>query len=360
MRDACQTLRMRNTMTADILDFEGEASQRRPYRGVAVLVPCLDEAPTVARVVTGFRETLPGCTVYVYDNGSSDATVALARDAGAVVRVEPRRGKGNVVRQMLRDVEADCYLMVDGDDTYPPEAAPAMVGPVLAGVADMVAGDRLSNGSYSSENRRPGHGFGNELVRRAIGVLYGRTLRDVMTGYRAMSRPFAKTLPVLSQGFQLETEVSIWAIDRRWRVLEVPIDYRDRPQGSASKLDTVPDGVRVLRCIGSLLKDYKPLTFFGALALALMAAGLTLGIPVIVEFGRTHLVERLPTAICAVALCGLAALMLVCGLVLDTVAKSERRLWELEAMRACREDAARRFGKSGPPVVAGREPHARP
>ena len=301
-----------------------------PYRGVAVLVPCWNEAATVGKVVGDFLGELPGCAVYVYDNNSTDATAALARDAGAVVVREPRQGKGNVVRQMLRDVDARAYLLVDGDDTYPAEAARELVDLVLSGTADMVSGDRLSNGSYGSENKRAWHGMGNEVVRRAIGALYGHTFNDVMTGYRALSREFAKTFPVLSSGFQIETEMSIWAIDRRWRVVEVPVDYRDRPQGSTSKLDTVPDGMRVLRCIGSLLKEYKPMAFFGVVALVALAVGLALGVPVCLEFSATGEVRRLPTAIVAVALCGLAALMLVCGLVLDSVAKGERRQWEVQ------------------------------
>lgn len=316
------------------------------YERVAVLVPCLNEAATVGKVVDDFRRELPGATVWVYDNGSDDATADVAERHGAIVRHESRRGKGNVVRSMLREVDADCYLLVDGDDTYPAEAAPALVGPILSGEADHVVGDRLSNGSYAAENVRAFHGLGNDLVRGLIRVLYGFGYADVMTGYRAMSRPFAKTLPLLSPGFQVETELSIWAVDRRWRTVEVPVDYRDRPEGSCSKLDTVRDGARVLRCIASLFRDFRPMPFFLGLTCLLTCCGLALGVPVCIEFARTGLVERLPTAILACALCGLAAMMLSCGLVLDSCAKASRRAWEVEAMRAFEESGRRWEGKT--------------
>ena len=305
---------------------------------VAVLIPCYDEEATVAKVVSDFRRELPGARVYVYDNASSDRTAELAAAAGAIVVPEPRRGKGNVVRSMLRDVEADCYLMVDGDDTYPAEAAAALCAPILSGGADMTVGDRLSNGSYARENRRAGHGFGNGLVRAAIRWIYGYGFDDVMTGYRAMSRPFVKTFPVLSRGFQVETELSIHAVDRGWRILDVPVEYRDRPEGSVSKLDTVGDGLRVIAMIGTLFKDYRPLKFFGLAAALLLALALALGLPVVAEFAATGLVPRLPTAVLAASLLLLAALSLVCGLVLDTVAKEGRRRWELEVYRVLEEE----------------------
>lgn len=311
--------------------------EKGPFVNTAVLIPCLDEAPTIAKVVDDFLAALPGCTVCVYDNNSTDGTAGAAAAAGAVVRRESRQGKGNVVRQMLRDVDADCYLLVDGDDTYPAEAARSLAAPVLAGEADHVVGDRLSNGTYASENKRPFHGLGNDLVRWLIKLLYGFEYSDVMTGYRAFSREFAKTLPILSPGFEIETELSIHAVDKRWRTLQVPIEYRDRPEGSVSKLDTVRDGARVLKTIASLFKDYKPLPFFCILAGVFLAIGLALGVPVILEFEATGLVERFPTAILATAFCGLAALMLVCGLVLDTEVKAARRAWEIECVRVYRE-----------------------
>ena len=277
------------------------------YENVAVLVPCYNEAITIAKVVDDYRRELPGATIYVYDNNSSDETSAIAKAHGAVVRCEPRQGKGNVCRQMFRDIDADCYLMVDGDDTYDETKAAEMCDLVLNGDADMVVGDRLSNGTYAEENKRAFHGFGNNLVRAMIKWIYGYSFEDVMTGYRAMSRPFVKTFPVLSEGFQIETELSIHAVDRRWRIADVPIDYRDRPAGSESKLDTVGDGIKVIAMIGTLFKDYRPLKFFSLIALIFAIIGLILGVPVIVEFAQTGLVPRFPTAILAVAfmfLCG--------------------------------------------------------
>ena len=300
---------------------------------IAVLIPCYNEEVTIAKVVADFKRELPGAAVYVYDNNSSDRTAELAAGAGATVVAEPRQGKGNVVRQMFRDVEADCYLMVDGDDTYPAEAAAALCGPILGGTADMTVGDRLSNGSYAKENKRAGHGFGNDLVRAMIRWIYGYGFDDVMTGYRAFSRPFVKTFPVLSKGFQIETELSIHAVDRGWRILDVPIEYRDRPEGSVSKLDTVGDGIRVIMMIGTLFKDYRPLKFFGIVALLFLLVGLAFGVPVIAEFLATGLVPRLPTAVLAVSLVFLAALSLASGLILDTVAKVDRKQWELEVYR---------------------------
>ncbi len=301
---------------------------------VAVLIPCYNEALTIGKVVDDFRSALPEAAIYVYDNNSSDDTAAIAAAHGAIVRHEPRQGKGNVVRSMFREVEADYYLMVDGDDTYPAEAAPELLAPLMEGRADMTVGDRLSNGSYGEENDRAFHGFGNDLVRWLIKVIYGFAFDDVMTGYRAFNRVFVKTMPVMSEGFQIETEISIHAVDRRWRVVDVPIDYRDRPEGSESKLSTFNDGAKVLMAITSLFKDYRPLAFFGWAALILVVLGIIAGIPIIVEFARTGLVPRLPTALLAVAIVILAGLSLTIGLVLDTVAKSHRKQWEIDVYGA--------------------------
>ncbi len=304
---------------------------------VAVIIPCYNEAVTIAKVVADFRSALPGASIYVYDNNSSDETAKLAKESGAIVRHEPRQGKGNVVRQMFRDIDADCYLMVDGDDTYPAEAAAALAAPILSGEADMTVGDRLSNGTYAEQNKRAFHGFGNDLVRTMIRWIYGYSFDDVMTGYRAMSRPFVKTFPVLSEGFQIETELSIHAVDRRWRIADVPIDYRDRPEGSESKLDTVGDGVKVVCAIASLFKNYRPLKFFSLIALVLALVGLILGLPVVGEFFATGLVPRLPTAVLAVAFIFLCGLSLATGLILDNVAKTERKEWELQVYRVFQE-----------------------
>lgn len=300
---------------------------------IAVLIPCYNEEITVAKVVRDFARELPEAVIYVYDNNSTDRTAALAREAGAVVQPESRQGKGNVVRQMFRDIEADCYLMVDGDDTYPAEAARALCDPILEDQADMTVGDRLSNGTYAEENKRAFHGFGNDLVRVMIKWIYGYAFDDVMTGYRAFSRAFVKTFPVLSEGFQIETELSIHAVDRRWRILDVPIVYRDRPAGSHSKLSTVSDGIKVLHTIGTLFKNYRPLKFFTLVSLAFLLLGLIAGIPVIMEFLRTGLVPRIPTTILAASLVFLCGLSLATGLVLDSVAKVDRKQWELSVLR---------------------------
>ena len=305
---------------------------------IAVLIPCYNEEVTIEKVVSDFRRELPGAPVYVYDNNSSDRTADKARAAGAIVRHEPRQGKGNVCRQMFRDIEADCYLMVDGDDTYPAEQAAELCAPILDNKADMVVGDRLSNGTYAKENKRAFHGFGNNLVRRMIKWIYGYTFDDVMTGYRAFSRPFVKTFPVLSTGFQIETELSIHAVDRRWRIADVPIVYRDRPEGSESKLDTVSDGIKVILMIGTLFKNYRPLACFCSIATLFLALGLICGIPVIVEFIQTGLVPRLPTAVLAVGFVFLSGLSLATGLILDTVARNERKQWELNVYRVMEQD----------------------
>lgn len=296
---------------------------------VAVLIPCYNEAVTIGKVIDDFKRVLPDADIYVYDNNSKDDTAAIAEDHGAIVRTEPRQGKGNVVRQMFREIDADYYIMVDGDDTYPAEAAPRLLEPLMNDTADMTVGDRLSNGTYGEENDRAFHGFGNNLVRWLIKVIYGYAFDDVMTGYRAFNRIFVKTMPVLSEGFQIETELSIHAVDKRFRIVDVPIDYRDRPEGSYSKLSTFGDGAKVLRAIASLFKDHKPMAFFGWLALILIVLGLIAGIPVIAEYFQTGLVPRFPTAILAIALVICGALSFTAGIILDTVAKTGRKQWEL-------------------------------
>ena len=304
---------------------------------VAVLIPCYNEAVTIGKVVDDFKRVLPDADLYVYDNNSKDDTAAIAEDHGAIVRTEPRQGKGNVVRQMFREIDADYYIMVDGDDTYPAEAAPRLLEPLMNDTADMTVGDRLSNGTYGEENDRAFHGFGNNLVRWLIKVIYGYAFDDVMTGYRAFNRIFVKTMPVLSEGFQIETELSIHAVDKRFRITDVPIDYRDRPEGSYSKLSTFGDGAKVLRAIASLFKDHKPMAFFGWLALILIVLGLIAGIPVIAEYFQTGLVPRFPTAILAIALVICGALSFTAGIILDTVAKTGRKQWELFTYQAYEE-----------------------
>lgn len=297
---------------------------------IAVLIPCYNEAITIAKVVEDFQRELPEATIYVYDNNSSDDTSRIAQELGAVVVTESRQGKGNVVRQMIRDIDADYYIMVDGDDTYPAESARELLKPIQEGKADMTVGDRLSNGTYGEENDRAFHGFGNDLVRFLIKFIYGFKFSDVMTGYRAFNYVFAKSMPVLSPSFEIETELSIHAVDKRWRIAEVPIDYRDRPEGSESKLDTFSDGMKVLLTIGSLFKDYRPLVLFSWVALIFCVLGLVVGIPVIVEFAQTGLVDRMPSALLAVALIFIGILSLFCGFILDTVVKGSRKEYELQ------------------------------
>ena len=326
--------------TVDAATLEAAETAPAAKGHVAVLIPCYNEELTVGEVIDDFRQVLPGTSIYVYDNNSSDRTAQVAREHGAQVRFEPRQGKGVTVRQMFRDIEADCYLLVDGDSTYPADAAPALINPILAGEADMTVGDRLSNGSYAQENQRPFHDFGNNLVRWLIRLMYGYAFHDVMTGYRAFSRVFVRSLPVVSRGFQLECEISIHAVDKGWRIKEVPIDYRDRPAGIVSKLSTVSDGVRVLMAIGSLFKDYLPFKFFSLVAAVFVALGLAAGIPVVAEFAQTGYVSKVPSAILAVGLVFCGALAFSTGCILDTVAKATRKRWELDVYRA--EDEMRR------------------
>lgn len=296
---------------------------------IAVLIPCYNESATVAKVVRDYREVLPEATVYVYDNNSTDGTDELARAAGAVVRYERRQGKGNVIRTMFRDIEAQCYLMIDGDDTYPAEDARAMVDKVLVDGYDMVVGDRLSS-TYFTENKRPFHNSGNVLVRKLVNSFFKGNVADIMTGYRAFSRLFVKSFPVLSKGFEIETEMTIHALDKNLALASVPVGYRDRPVGSESKLNTFSDGFKVLRTVARLFKDYKPLPFFGIIAGVLMLFALILLFPVLTEFTQTGLVPRLPTFVAACFMALFSLLSLTCGLILDTENKKSRQNFELQ------------------------------
>lgn len=306
---------------------------------IAVLIPCYNEAATIDKVVRDFRAALPEAVVYVYDNNSTDGTGDIARAAGAVVRRERRQGKGNVIRTMFRDVEARCYLMVDGDDTYPAEQARQLTDAVLLEGADMAVGDRLSS-TYFTENKRPFHNSGNVLVRGLVNRFFHGNIVDIMTGYRAFSRLFVKSFPVLSKGFEIETEMSIHALDKNLRLVSVPVGYRDRPAGSQSKLNTYSDGAKVLMTIFRLVKDYKPLAFFSVVSLVLMAAAAVLFFPVFLEYLDTGLVERFPTLIVAGFLAVGGLLTFCCGLILDTVIKKERQNFELwlNLLRALEED----------------------
>ena len=300
---------------------------------IAVLIPCYNEERTVEKVVADFQRALPEAVVYVYNNNSTDHTAELAEKAGAVVRNEYKQGKGNVIRSMFQDIDAACYIMADGDDTYPAEAARELADRVLHHGADMVVGDRLSS-TYYTQNKRPFHNFGNALVRWGINLLFDNDIKDIMTGYRAFSYEFVKTFPVLSQGFEIETEMSIHAVDKNMQIENVVIDYRDRPEGSVSKLNTYSDGFKVIRTIFRLYRSYHPLGFFGIIALLLAVLSLLFFVPIVGEYVHTGLVDRFPTLI----VCGftmIAAIQsLFTGLTLDTLRKKDRQDFEMELLRA--------------------------
>ncbi|MBR1571658.1 MAG: glycosyltransferase [Lachnospiraceae bacterium] len=303
---------------------------------IAVLIPCYNESQTIEKVVTDFKRALPDAVVYVYDNNSTDNTAEIAAAAGAVVRHEYQQGKGNVIRRMFRDIDAQCYLMVDGDDTYPAEFAPEMAAKVLERNVDMVVGDRLSS-TYFEENKRPFHNFGNSLVRWSINKLFHNDIKDIMTGYRAFSYQFVKTFPVLSQGFEIETEMTIHASDKNMFMENVVIEYRDRPEGSESKLNTYSDGMKVLLTIAGLFRNYKPMAFFGAISIILMLLGVVFLIPVLVEYANTGLVERFPTLI----VCGFVFLTAIIsffsGMILQTIAHKNRQDFEMELQRVAHD-----------------------
>ena len=300
---------------------------------IAVLIPCYNEEKTITKVVTDARNALPEATVYVYDNNSTDNSAKLATEAGAIVRKEPLQGKGNVIRRMFREVEAECYIMLDGDDTYPIENAPEMARLVLEKKADMVVGDRLSS-TYFTENKRPFHNFGNSLVRFSINKIFDCNIKDIMTGYRAFSYGFVKTFPVLSKGFEIETEMTIHAVNNNMYIENVIVDYRDRPEGSVSKLSTYSDGTRVLGTILKLFKNYKPFKFFTSLAVLLTIIALVVFMPVFATYIETGFVGRFPTLI----VCGFVELAAVqaffAGMILSDIAKQNRRQFEMEYNRA--------------------------
>lgn len=298
-----------------------EQAQKKP--DVAILIPCYNEEVTIGKVVSDFHRVLPDATVYVFDNNSTDRTAQIAREKGAVVVKEPRQGKGHVVRAMFTQVDADIYVMVDGDDTYPAEAAVDMVSKVAEGY-DMVVGDRLSS-TYFEENKRPFHNTGNRMVRAFINWFFHAHVHDIMTGYRAFSYSFAKTYPCLSRGFEIETEMTIYALDKDVRIFEMPIQYRDRPEGSESKLNTVGDGIKVLGTIFSMIRQYKPMPFFNVLGLILALIGVIMLVPVFATYTETGLVPRFPTLFVAMILILLACLLVIAGIILDSHARRDRR-----------------------------------
>lgn len=296
---------------------------------IAVLIPCYNEEKTIGKVVRDAREALPEATIYVYNNNSKDRTAEIAAEAGAVVRNEYMQGKGNVIRRMFREIDALVYVMVDGDDTYPMESAPEMVDLVLNHNSDMVVGDRLSS-TYYQENKRPFHNFGNNLVRGSINKLFGCNIRDIMTGFRAFSYEFVKTFPVLSKGFEIETEMTIHAVYNNMQIDNVVIDYRDRPEGSVSKLNTYADGFKVLKTIARLYRSYKPFGFFSVIAAILALVSIIFMVPILQEFWATHTVPRFPTLIVCCFILMAAVQSLFSGVILSTLAINNRREFEMQ------------------------------
>lgn len=313
---------------------------------VAVLIPCYNEEKTIAKVIRDAKQSLPEAVIYVYDNNSTDRTAEIALAEGAVLRHEYMQGKGNVIRRMFREIEARCYIMVDGDDTYPMEFAPEMVDKVLNHNADMVVGDRLSS-TYFEENKRPFHNMGNSLVRASINHLFGCKVKDIMTGFRAFSYGFVKTFPVLSKGFEIETEMTIHAVYNHMQIDNVIVEYRDRPEGSVSKLNTYSDGFRVLGTIFRLYRDYKPFGFFSILSVGLAVMAILFFIPVLVEFLGTGLVLKFPTLI----VCGFVMMAAIqsffAGLILSNMAMKNRRDFEYRFTQVCEREKRQREGNKG-------------
>ncbi len=300
---------------------------------IAVLIPCYNEELTIAKVINDFKRELPEAPIYVYNNNSKDKTEEIARENGAIVINEYKQGKGNVVRSQFRDIDADIYVMVDGDDTYPAEFVHQLIDTVRSGKADMAIGDRLSNGTYQKENKRHFHEFGNNLVKKSINVLFKTDLRDIMTGYRVFNKRFVKNMPVLSPKFEIETEMSLYALDKKYTIKEIPIIYRDRPEGSTSKLNTVGDGIKVVKTIVKMFKDYKPFKFFGIISLILFLIGLLIGVPVLIEFFKTSYITKVPSAILATGIMIFSVLSFQSGIILDTITRQNRENYELNLLR---------------------------
>ena len=296
---------------------------------IAVLIPCYNEELTIEKVIKDFKKELPEADIYVYNNNSKDRTREIAMKNGAIVVDEYKQGKGNVVRSQFRDIEADIYVMVDGDDTYPAEFVHKLIEPVKNGEADMAIGDRLSNGTYQKENKRPFHELGNNLVKKSINVLFKTDLKDIMTGYRVFNKVFVKNMPVMSPKFEIETEMTIHAIDKNFTLKEIPVQYRDRPEGSVSKLNTYKDGARVIKTIAILFEEYKPALFFNTIAACIFIISLILAIPVFIEYFKTGLVPRFPTLIVAGIMLVISLLLSVSGIILQVIVKKHKQLFEI-------------------------------
>ena len=297
---------------------------------IAILIPCYNEEITVAKVITDFKKELPDALIYVYNNNSTDNTLQIAYENGAIVKNEYRQGKGNVVRNMFRDIDADVYVLVDGDNTYPANMVHQLIKPILMETADMVVGDRISNGTYKKQNKRLFHDFGNGMVKYTINRLFKTNLKDVMSGYRAFSRTFVKNIPILSKGFEVETEITLHALDKRFIIKEIPIEYKDRPNKSKSKLNTFTDGYKVIKTIIKMLKDYKPLKFFLSIAIIFFVLGLIIGIPVIYEYILTRYITKVPSAVLSTGLMIFSVIIAQCGVILDTVVKDDKEKYEIE------------------------------
>ncbi len=306
---------------------------------IAVMIPCYNEELTIKKVVEDFKKELPDAYIYVYNNNSKDNTEKIAKDAGAIVIREYKQGKGNVVRSMFRDIDADIYVMVDGDDTYPAEEVHKLIEVVESGMADMAIGDRLSNGTYIKENKRNFHNFGNVLVKNTINFIFKSKLNDIMTGYRVFNREFVKNMPVLSPGFEIETEMTFHALDRNYSIVEVPITYRDRPVGSVSKLNTFSDGFKVLLTIFKMFKNYRPLGFFLIVAIIFWIISLIIGVPLFVEFFKTGLVTKFPSGILATGIAIFGMLSLSIGVILDTLVRQHKE--QLEILRNINKEAGK-------------------
>lgn len=300
---------------------------------IAVLIPCYNEELTIEKVVKDFQKELPDADIYVYDNNSKDKTAEIAKNAGAIVRKETRQGKGNVVRTMFREIDADIYVMVDGDDTYPAEFVHQLIEPIRNDEADMTIGDRLSNGTYQQQIKKNFHEFGNNLVRKSINILFNNKLKDIMTGYRAFSKTFVKNMPVLSPNFELETEMTLFALDKKFRLKEIPIVFRERPDGSESKINTFSDGIKVIKTIIKMFKDHKPLKFFTIIFAILLIIGIIIGLPVIIEFCKTGYITKMPSAVLATGIITLAVICEQCGIILHTIVKQHRENYELNLLR---------------------------
>ena len=296
---------------------------------IAVLIPCYNEELTIKKVITDFKHYLPDANIYVYDNNSTDNTYNIALESGAILKKEYHQGKGNVVRSMFRDIDADVYVLVDGDDTYPADIAPELIKYVVEDNYDMVIGDRLSNGTYFKENKRGFHNLGNNLVRKLINILFKNNIKDIMTGYRVFSKRFVKTMPVMSDGFQIETEMTIFSLVYKMNIKEVPIIYKDRPEGSVSKLNTFSDGIKVLITLFDLFKNYRPLLFFSIIALLFIILGLVVGIPVIYEFIKTSYIAKVPSAILATGFMLIALVFFAIGIILDYLKNQTQLLYHM-------------------------------